>query len=53
MHPLAEGCPACVSCGKPMVSDRHLKDRGRTLTDAEQIGESPVRMLPKAPQQPE
>jgi len=27
-HPLADGCPACVSCGRPMVSDTHLKDRG-------------------------
>jgi hypothetical protein len=26
-HPLSEGCPACVSCGKSMVSDSHLKDR--------------------------
>ena len=26
-HPLAEGCPECASCGKPMVSDRHLEDR--------------------------
>jgi RNase P subunit RPR2 len=26
-HPLADGCPACVECGKPMVSDRHLSGR--------------------------
>jgi RNase P subunit RPR2 len=26
-HPLAEGAPGCVSCGRPMVTDRHLKGR--------------------------